>query len=65
MVRSTVIWSRTGTNYRLPLQATVEFDLDATVSFLQSSRSAEPHLFNIECSEAAVRDLSQPAITSR
>jgi len=40
-------------------------DPNATVSFLQSSRSAEPHLSEIECSEAAPRDLLQPAIKRR
>ena len=35
-------------------------DPKATVGFLQSSRSAEPLLYEIECSEAAVRDLTRP-----
>ena len=36
-------------------------DPEAPVSFLQSSRSAERHLCAVECSKAAVRDLTQPA----
>jgi hypothetical protein len=39
-------------------------DPNATASFLQSSRSAELGRHEIACSEAAVRDLTQPASQS-
>jgi len=41
--------------------ATAAPDPNETISFLQSSRSAEPHLSEIGCSKAAARDLTQPA----
>jgi hypothetical protein len=50
-------------NDHLSLQATAGPDPKRSISFLHSRRSAKRNFFAMEISEAAVGDLTQPAMT--